>query len=43
MLGISRNKEPKMELDKPGGVCHDPQRVMGQTVNVPHFNRDTAE
>ena len=26
-----------MELGKPGGVCHDPQRVMGQTVNVPHF------
>ena len=32
-----------MELGKPGGVCHDPQRVMGQTVNVPHFNRDAVE
>ena len=22
---------------------HDPQRFMGKTVNVPHFNRDTFE
>ena len=22
---------------------HDPQRFMGKTVNVPHFNRDTVE
>ena len=27
----------------PGGVRHDPQRFMGKTVNVPHFNRDTVE
>jgi len=24
-------------------VRHDPQRFMGKTVNVPHFNRDTFE
>ena len=22
---------------------HDPQRFMGKTVTVPHFNRDTVE
>ena len=27
----------------PGGVLHDPQRLMGKNVNVPHFNRDTVE
>ena len=27
----------------PGGVRHDPPRVMGKTVTVPHFNRDTVE
>ena len=27
----------------PGGVRHDPQRFMGKTVYVPHFNRDTVE
>ena len=26
-----------------GGVRHDPQRFMGKTVYVPHFNRDTVE
>ena len=26
-----------------GGVRHDPQRCMGKTVTVPHFNRDTVE
>ena len=26
-----------------GGVRHDPQRFMGKTVTVPHFNRDTVE
>ena len=26
-----------------GGVCLDPQRFMGKTVYVPHFNRDTVE
>ena len=26
-----------------GGVRHDPQRFMGKTVAVPHFNRDTVE
>ena len=25
-----------------GGVRHDPQRFMGKTVTVPHFNRDTV-
>ena len=25
------------------GVRHDPQRSMGKTVYVPHFNRDTVE
>ena len=29
--------------DDPGGVRHDPQRFMGKTVYVPHFNRDTVE
>ena len=28
---------------KAGGVRHDPQRFMGKTVHVPHFNRDTIE
>ena len=28
---------------QPGGVRHDPQRFMGKTVTVPHFNRDTVE
>ena len=28
---------------RPGGVRHDPQRFMGKTVYVPHFNRDTVE
>ena len=28
---------------KSGGVRHDPQRVMGKTVYVPHFNRDTVK
>ena len=27
----------------PGGVRHDPQRIMGKTVTVPYFNRDTVE
>ena len=27
----------------PGGVRHDPQRYIGKTVNVPHFNPDTVE
>ena len=27
----------------PGGVRHDPQRFMGKTITVPHFNRDTVE
>ena len=26
-----------------GGVRHHPQRFMGKTVTVPHFNRDTVE
>ena len=26
-----------------GGVRHDPQRFMGKTVTVPHFNPDTVE
>ena len=26
-----------------GGERHDPQRFMGKTVYVPHFNRDTVE
>ena len=26
-----------------GGVRHDPQRFMGKTVTVPHFNCDTVE
>ena len=26
-----------------GGVRHDPQRFVGKTVTVPHFNRDTVE
>ena len=26
-----------------GGERHDPQRFMGKTVHVPHFNRDTVE
>ena len=26
-----------------GGVRHDPQRFMGKTITVPHFNRDTVE
>ena len=26
-----------------GGVRHDPQRFMGKSVTVPHFNRDTVE
>ena len=26
-----------------GGVRHDPQRFMGKTVYVPHFNRDAVE
>ena len=28
---------------KSGGVRHDPQRFMGKTVYVPHFNRDTVK
>ena len=27
----------------PCGVRHDPQRFMGKTVTVSHFNRDTVE
>ena len=36
---------PKVLIDKSqaGGVRHDPQRFMGKTVYVPHFNRDTVE
>ena len=30
-------------MANPGGVRHDPQRVMGKTVYVSHFNRDTVE
>ena len=33
----------KSRLSHPGGVRHDPQRFMGKTVTVPHFNRDTVE
>ena len=29
--------------NNPAGVRHDPQRFMGKTVIVPHFNRDTVE
>ena len=34
---------PQEEEQQPGGVRHDPQRFMGKTVYVPHFNRDTVE
>ena len=30
-------------LSHAGGVRHDPQRFMGKTVTVPHFNRETVE
>ena len=30
-------------LFSPGCVRHDPQRFMGKTVYVPHFNRDAVE
>ena len=30
-------------LLSPGSVRHDPQRFMGKTVYVPHFNRDAVE
>ena len=30
-------------VNNPGGVRHDPQRFMGKTVTVPHFNCDTVE
>ena len=30
-------------LFSPGGVRHDPQRFMGKTVYVPHFNLDAVE
>ena len=32
-----------MVYSPPGSVRHDPQRFMGETVYVPHFNRDTVE
>ena len=31
------------DVPESGGVRHDPQRFMGKTVTVPHFNRDTVE
>ena len=34
--------DPRDRLDS-GGVRHDPQRYMGKTVTVPHFNGDTVE
>ena len=36
-------KNKNAHHSKPGGVRHDPQRFMGKTVTVPHFNRDTVE
>ena len=30
-------------LFSPGSARHDPQRFMGKTVYVPHFNRDAVE
>ena len=27
----------------PGGVRHNPQRLMGKNVNAAHFNLDTVE
>ena len=35
--------EAGADSGKPGGVRHDPQRVMGKNVNVVHFTRDTIE
>ena len=32
-----------LKIPTKGGVRHDPQRFMGKTVYVPHFNRDTFE
>ena len=32
-----------LKIPTKGGVRHDPQRFMGKTVYVPHFNRDTVE
>ena len=32
-----------MDMVLTGGVRHDPQRFMGKTATVPHFNRDTVE
>ena len=34
---------PRFFNKSSGGVRHDPQRFMGKTVTVPHFNRDTDE
>ena len=33
----------EVEFCFPGGVRHDPQRFMGKTVAVPHFNSDTVD
>ena len=33
----------KQLTGQPDGVRHDPQRFIGKSVAVPHFNRDTVE
>ena len=36
-------KKVSSAIGAPGCVSHDPQRFMGKTVYVPHFDRDTVE
>ena len=40
---ITKLLSSNLSTFRPGGVRHDPQRFMGKTVTVPHYNRDTVE
>ena len=40
---ISNCRHRRKYILKSGGVRHDPQRFMGKTVTMSHFNRDTVE
>ena len=46
VLAEGRSREKNFRFSRgslSGGARHDPQRCMGKTVTVPHFNRDTVE
>ena len=46
VLAEGRSREKNFRFSRgslSGGARHDPQRCIGRTVTVPHFNRETVE